>query len=291
MKRMRNSSRLSCFLYVFFLLFVLPHVSEAAVEWKVLNTLQTGSSPIATRISPDGRTLFVLTEERKILIYSTDGKLEDSLQLNESIDGFEVAPTGDRLFLTNGKHKSVQIVSLDFIRDINTAGSPFKGREEAPVVITVFSDFQCPYCAKIEPVLEQALKNNPNDVKVVFKNFPLTRIHKFAMNAALSAMAAGEQGKFWEFHDKLFAVGRSLNDQKIEEIVGRIGLDKEQFDKDKKAEKIKNAVAQDMKDAATAKVRGTPAVFVNGRLMKNRNQASIQSAIENALAAIRKNVK
>lgn len=291
MKRIRTSFCLLRFLFVFFLLFTLSRFAEAAVEWNVLKTLQTASSPIATRISPDGRTLFVLTEEGKILIYSTNGILEDSLQVNESVDGFEVAPTGDRLFLTNGKHKSVQIVSLDFIRDINTAGLPFKGREDAPVVITVFSDFQCPYCAKIGPILEQALKNNPDDVKVVFKNLPLTRIHKFAMNAALSAMAAGEQGKFWEFHDKLFAAGRSLNDQKIDEIASQIGLDKEQFDKDKKAEKIKNAIARDMKDAATAKVRGTPAVFVNGKLMRNRNQASIQSAIENALAAIRKNSK
>jgi protein-disulfide isomerase len=76
------------------------------------------------------------------------------------------------------------------------------------------------------------LEQYPDDVKVVFKNFPLTRIHKFALNASVAALAANQQGKFWEYHSELFKNYNKLNDEKFDEIAGSLGLDLEQFKKE-----------------------------------------------------------
>ena len=87
------------------------------------------------------------------------------------------------------------------------AGSPYEGSVNAPVTIVVFTDFECPYCKKLEPLLKQVFESNKQNVKVVFKNMPL-RFHQFADPAARAALAAFNQGKFWEFHDELFAADR-----------------------------------------------------------------------------------
>ena len=117
------------------------------------------------------------------------------------------------------------------------------------------------------PVFEQVLEKYPQDVKVVFKNFPL-RNHKFAEKAAIAALAAGEQGKFWEFHDLLFQNYNKLNDQKIQEIAQTVGLNLEEYEKKKNDPTIKRKVNQDISDGRQAGVRGTPAFFVNGVAVK-----------------------
>ena len=113
------------------------------------------------------------------------------------------------------------------------------------------------------PVLEQLLEKYPDDVKIVFKNFPL-RQHKFAMKAASAALAAGSEGKFWEFHDELYKNYNKLSDQKIREIALGLGFDQAQFEKKMNDPKITAMIRQDLQDGAQAGVRGTPTVFING---------------------------
>ena len=132
------------------------------------------------------------------------------------------------------------------------------------------------------PVLEQVLEKNPNQVKLVFKNFPL-RNHKFAMPAAIAALAAEKQGKFWEFHDLLFKDHNRLNEQKVKEIAQQLNLDMEKFEKDRKDPRIRAMINRDMAEGNRAGVRGTPTVFINGRLLRNRNPAGFQELIEKAL--------
>ena len=133
------------------------------------------------------------------------------------------------------------------------------------------------------PELEQVLERYPNQVKLVFKNFPLIRNHKFAMPAAIAALAAEKQGKFWEFHDLLFKDYNRLNEQKIEEIAQQLKLNMEKFDKDRKDPQIMAMINRDIAEGNQAGVRGTPTVFINGRLLRNRSKAGFQELIEKAL--------
>jgi protein-disulfide isomerase len=122
------------------------------------------------------------------------------------------------------------------------------------------------------------LEKNSGKVKVVFKNFPLQN-HEMAFPAALAAMAAHEQGKFWEFHDRLFAHGPNFNFQKIEEIARNSGLDMERFQRDVNSQPIRQRVIADFEDGREAGVRGTPTIFINGRLLKQRTPEIIQTMI------------
>jgi protein-disulfide isomerase len=123
----------------------------------------------------------------------------------------------------------------------------------------------------------------PKEMKLVFKNFPL-RNHKFAWPAALAALAANKQGKFWELHDQLYENYNRLSDQKIREIAQQVGLDLEKFDKDMKDPELKAIVERDFQEGARAGVRGIPTIFVNGRQLKNRSFQGFQAAIEKELA-------
>ena len=127
------------------------------------------------------------------------------------------------------------------------------------------------------------LEQYPNDVKVVFKNFPLTRIHKFAQNASVAALAANQQGKFWEYHSELFKNYNKLSDEKFDEIAGSLGLDLEQFKKDMQNPALSALVQRDLQDGVAAGVRGTPSIFINGRLLQQRSLQGFQQIIDEEL--------
>ncbi|MFC1828535.1 DsbA family protein [Thermodesulfobacteriota bacterium] len=129
---------------------------------------------------------------------------------------------------------------------------------------------------------ERVLEKYPRDVKLVFKNYPL-RNHKFVRPAAIAALAAGKQGRFWEFHDLLFKNYSRLTAQKINEIARQLDLNMVQFEKDQKDSRIQDQVARDLSDGAKVSVRGTPTVFINGRLLRNRDLTGFQRLIEKVM--------
>jgi len=141
------------------------------------------------------------------------------------------------------------------------------------------------YCQRLVPLLEQVLERNPTTVKVVYKNFPLQN-HKFARKAAAAALAADRQGKFWPFHDRLFDSYNKLSDEKIQEIAVSLGLNMEAFTNDLKNPAIQTKIQQDFQDGNRADVRGTPAVYINGRVLKNRTLAGFQEIIDKELKKI-----
>jgi protein-disulfide isomerase len=128
------------------------------------------------------------------------------------------------------------------------------------------------------------LEQYPNDVKLVFKNFPLTRIHKSAMDAAVAALAAFQQGKFWEFHSELFKNYNNLSEEKFEEIAKSLELDMEQFKQDRQNPALSAMVQRDLKDGVEAGVRGTPSIFVNGRMLRQRSLPGFKQIIDEELA-------
>ena len=136
------------------------------------------------------------------------------------------------------------------------------------------------------PVLEQLLEKYPRKVKVVFKQFPL-RNHAFAVKAAQATIAAHQQGKFWEFHDLLFKQYKQINDKKIEEIRIQLGLDAEQFQKEMTAPHTMAKIRADAGNGSAAGVRGTPTVFINGKLLRDKSLKGFPRAIIGALQALK----
>ena len=133
------------------------------------------------------------------------------------------------------------------------------------------------------PLFEQVLDKYPDSVKIVFKHYPLS-FHKQALPAALAAMAAGEQGKFWEYHDELFLNQNSLSNEKYLEIAQAMGLDLQKFSLDMMRPSLRQKVEGDIADAKKAGVTGTPAIFVNGRKLKKRNFDNISRLIDDELS-------
>jgi protein-disulfide isomerase len=131
------------------------------------------------------------------------------------------------------------------------------------------------------------LEKYPLQVKLVFKNYPLTN-HTFAKKAAVAAFAARKQGKFWEYHDLLFQNGDSLSDQKFLQIARELGLDLERFEKDINDLKIVARVNQDIRLGAYLGVRGTPTVFINGNVSRARTLEALEAAVKNALEEAKK---
>ena len=116
--------------------------SPATVEWDVLKTFRLEKAPLDVAVSNNGRYIYVLTEEGIIYIYSTDGSQKEKIAVGKSIDGIKAGPREDVLLLSSRSEKTVQVVTVDFVQNIDVSGSPFKGAVDAPVVVAVFSDFQ-----------------------------------------------------------------------------------------------------------------------------------------------------
>jgi protein-disulfide isomerase len=146
------------------------------------------------------------------------------------------------------------------------ATGPARGPEKAPVTIVEFSDFQCPFCSRAIKTVDEVMKAYPNDVRLVFRQFPL-EFHKQAPKAAEAALCAADQNKFWEFHDTLFANQSALQPDKLKEHAKTVGLDTAKFNKCLDSGEKAAAVKTDQEAGQKVGVNGTPAFFINGILL------------------------
>ncbi len=153
---------------------------------------------------------------------------------------------------------------LDDPVKISTTGDPVRGPANARVTIVEFSDFQCPYCSKAVAATKALMQQFPNDVKLVFKQFPLDD-HAQAEFGAEAALAAQSQGKFWEMHDLLYAGYPNLARATVMGYARKIGLDMARFTAELDSHKYKARVQSEEKEGEDAGVGGTPTFFINGR--------------------------
>jgi protein-disulfide isomerase len=149
-------------------------------------------------------------------------------------------------------------------RAIPLAGSPWRGPEDAPVVIVEFADFECPFCQKIAPELEAIWLKRRDKVRFVYKFMPLA-MHPHGEIAARAAIAAQMQGKFWEMEKLLFANGQSLEEPDLEKYAASIGLDVDRFKADMQSPEAKARIDADKKLGDDLHVKGTPTIFIDGR--------------------------
>lgn len=142
--------------------------------------------------------------------------------------------------------------------------SPQLGSDALRLVLVEFSDFQCPFCARAHDTLKQFMAEHGNEVTLVYKHLPLTSIHPEAMAAARAAWAAHRQGKFWEFHDELFANQSQLGDEFYVATAEKLGLNVEKFNRDRRSRAAERAIQRDMDLASQLGIGGTPHFILNG---------------------------
>jgi protein-disulfide isomerase len=164
------------------------------------------------------------------------------------------------------KQASVEILLEPPRLDVEVGDAPRKGPANAPVTIVEFSDFQCPYCKRVQPTLEKILSKYGDQVSLVFKDLPL-RTHREAVPAARAARCARDQGKFWEYHDGLFKASQ-LNKESYQDIAQSLGLDKSVFQACLDSEKYNEQVQADMIQAMTLGAGSTPSFFINGASLR-----------------------
>ena len=259
------------------MLTLLASTVQADVSFETILTEKMESPVLDLTADSDQDLVFLLTPNA-VLFYSPGEKaVVDRIPLSETFDRITVLDR-DRLVLSTDDPSRMTILRYDRIYSIDTTGRAFKGPEDAKVTLVVFDDYQCPYCARLERFIEQVLTQFPNEVKYVIKQFPLSS-HAFAHQAAMAALAAGKQGKFWEFHSRLLANHDQVNEQKIVDIAGELGLDMDQFNKDRQLESSRQRIREDIENGKRIGVTGTPAAFINGKRIRNRELGTLPQLI------------
>jgi protein-disulfide isomerase len=168
---------------------------------------------------------------------------------------------------------------------VETAGRPERGAgANAPVTIVTFSDYECPFCGRAESVVNDVMKTYGDRVRLVFRDYPLP-MHPNAHRAAEAANCANAQGKFWDYHNKLFANQQALGDDKLKEYAKDVGLDTTKFEKCLADKTYVPAVEKDMEDGSKVGVSGTPAFFINGHMLSGAQPfEKFKEVIEEELA-------
>jgi protein-disulfide isomerase len=200
--------------------------------------------------------------------------------INDTLKSIEVKL--DKLPKTAAAAPQRPAADYNKVHNLPLATSAIKGNKNAPITVVEFSDFQCPYCAKFSPTIDEVLKAYPNDVKFVYKDYPLS-FHKQAKNAAKAARAAGEQGKFWEMHDLIFTKYSTVNEDMFKEFAGKLNLNMDKFVADFSGNKYDGLIQKDISLGRQAGVTGTPSLFMNGKRMQRRSFDDFKVAIDGIL--------
>lgn len=168
------------------------------------------------------------------------------------------------------------------VYDLPVGKSPVKGPADAPVTMVEFSDFQCPFCSRVTPLIDQVIQAYPKELKFVYKEFPLP-MHPNAMPASRAAVAAQRQGKYWEMNAKLFANQQALQPDNFKQYAQELGLDVAKFEQDMNSPDVQAQIAEDLQLAKQSAVSGTPTLFLNGKKVQNRSFEGLKQMIDEAL--------
>jgi protein-disulfide isomerase len=171
--------------------------------------------------------------------------------------------------------------------DVSADDDPSIGPADAPVTIIEFSDFQCPYCTRFrDETLDQILDTYGDEVRFVYRDFPLTSMHQYSLGAAVAAECADDQGMFWEMHDMIFANQSALDSESLRGYAEDLGLDMDAFDDCVADDSTRDEVLADLADGQSYGVQGTPSFFINGQLLVGAQPfTAFQNIIDQELAA------
>jgi protein-disulfide isomerase len=226
-----------------------------------------------TRLEVDGKAAPVTDAEKKDFYEKNKprfGQAPEEQALAQIEAGLRQQRQRERRaeYLKELRTKANVKVMLDPPRvTVGEAGNPAKGPAGAPVTVVEFSDFQCPFCARVNPTLAKIQETYAGKVRIVFRDLPLLNIHKNAGHAAEAAHCANDQGKFWEMHDRLFANQQKLAPADLKEHAVALGLDATAFNQCLDSGKYTAEWRRDSEEASKLGLSGTPAFFINGRLI------------------------
>lgn len=162
--------------------------------------------------------------------------------------------------------------------------SPSKGPVNAPLTLIEFSDFQCPACnAARASFITPLLNRYPGKVRVVYKHFPLTRVHEHAFEASKAAWAATQQGKFFEYHDQLFDRQKELGEKTFIDIARKLKLDEARFNRDRKSKAAEAQIRRDMAQGEAINLQGTPTFVLNGLVLGSGTPLAVVDIIVEVL--------
>ncbi len=262
------------------LLLILTSIASTAhakVSFEPILTQQMDDPIMDVASDPDEDLIFFLTPSAVLPFSIKEKAVIDRIPLKAAFSRIGLL-SDDRLILTGNDPSRFSIIQYSRIYPIDITHRAFKGAADAKVILVVFDDYQCPYCARLERFIEQVLGQFPNEVKYVIKHFPLSS-HSFAFQGAMAALAAGEQGKFWEFHGRLLENHDQVDEQKILDIAGELALNMEQFTKDRQLASSHELIQADLRNGKEIGVTGTPSVFINGKRIRNRELGKLPELI------------
>lgn len=170
------------------------------------------------------------------------------------------------------------------IYNVAVGNAMFRGPEDAPVTIINFSDFQCPFSKRSVDYMESALKRYNGKIRYVFKHFPLS-FHKMAKPASFAAVAAQNQGKFWEYYAKLYSDVKNVTEENLVAYAKELKLDMDRFNADRTSAETAAKVQEDITQGSVFGVRGTPTLFINGEMIVGANNSKMEAAIVRHIAA------
>ena len=242
---------------------------------------------MSARLKPvtdaDVRTFYVQNSERM------QGRSFE--QMSDAIQRFlaEQRQTSAREDVIAELRKSAQAIRvvMDAPRaQLTLAGDePSQGSANAPVTVVEYSDFQCPFCGRVMPTLKELRAKYGDKMRLVWKDFPLTQIHPQAFLAAQAGNCAREQGKFWEYHDRLFANQQALQPEFLKKYAADVGLDTAKFNACLDSAKYEARVQESLGAGGRLGITSTPTVYVNGRMVNGAQPLEVfQSIIDEELA-------
>jgi len=211
---------------------------------------------------------------------------EVELQLTESLRQAKIRALRQTLIKTLNNKADIAILLRPPKMDVRPDADRIKGNPKAPVMIVEFSEFQCPYCQSVQATIAGLLAKYKGQVSISFRDFPLRQIHPQAQAAAEAARCAGEQEKFWEYHDLLFAGGGKLDSASLLQHAKNASINEGAFRACLDSGKFRTAIEQDLQEGRKLGVTGTPAFFINGIFISGaKSAATFEKIIESELAA------
>lgn len=201
------------------------------------------------------------------------------------IGGVIVGVVAILIAVTQYKNSTKPVATEAVVRSDSHAAGP----EDAAATLVEFGDFQCPACASAEPMVKQLRADFPNDLRFVFRNFPLVTIHPNATRASEAAEAAAVQGKFWEMHDLLYEqqnvwAGMGNPSEQFKAYARQLGLDESKFVQDSSNPDVTGRVTRDFNDGGVLGVNATPTFFLNGEKVENASYEDLKAQIEAIIA-------
>jgi len=258
---------------------------EAAAKKKDLSTEklleQEVDSKVAEPTDAELNTIYTMQKDQINRPFE-----EVKVQLQQNLKRAKIQQARQDYYLGLREQAKISVLLGPPRAEVGFDPARVRGNPKARVMIVEFTDFQCPYCGEAEATLKGVLAKHEGVVALAFRDLPLTQIHPQAMMAAEAARCAGEQGKFWEYHDLLFANQNKLDRPGLLEKAHTLNLDEKQFDSCLSSEKYKAQIQQDSQEGMRNGVSGTPGFFINGIFMSGAQPEMVfEKSIQEQLSA------